>query len=215
MFPDEFSLRVMQRSDVGPRLAVAIREIFAARIRVEMTVEGTREERLRKIQEERRETAVTVTAREMAERYGTGMGTEKETAPKKPAGEKTPAKKEGQAEKPESKALPVNPEAKSVGKPIMGRSIADRPVEIRELNGESGLVVVQGEIFKLEQKELKGGEMLLVTFAVTDYTSSVLCKIFFRYRARFMKKEEAEATPITDEERAAVKEKVDRIKEGL
>ena len=44
----------------------------------------------------------------------------------------------------------------------MGRSIADRPVEIRELTGESGLVVVQGEIFHLEQKELKGGETLLV-----------------------------------------------------
>ena len=88
VFPDEFSLRVMQRSDVGPRLAVAIREIFGAKIRVEMTVEGTREERLRRIQEERRETAVTVTAQEMAERYGTGTGTEKEAAPKKPAAAK-------------------------------------------------------------------------------------------------------------------------------
>ena len=47
VFPDEISLRVMQRSDVGTRLALAIKEIFAARVRVEMTVEGTREERLR------------------------------------------------------------------------------------------------------------------------------------------------------------------------
>ena len=215
VFPDEISLRVMQRSDVGVRLAVAIKEIFAARVRVEMTVEGTREERLRKMMEERRDTALTVTAQEMAERYGTGVAAEKEAAPKKPAGEKKPVKKDGQPEKQQDKAMPVNPDAKSVGKPIIGRSVADRPVEIRELTGESGLVVVQGEVFKLEQKELKGGEMLLVTFAVTDYTSSVLCKVFFRYRSRFMRKEEAEATPITDEERAAVKEKVDRIKEGM
>ena len=215
IFPDDISLQVMKKSDVGPRLARAIKEIFAANLRVEMTVEGTREERLRRMREERKDATLTVTAAEMAERYGTGIAGEKEPAPKKPAGEKKPVKKEGQPEKPEVKLLPVNPEAKAFGKPIIGRSVADRPVEIRELNGESGLVVVQGEIFKLEQKELKGGEMLLVTFAVTDYTSSVLCKIFFRYRGRFMKKEEAAATPITDGERAAVKEKVDRIKEGM
>ena len=66
VFPDEISLRVMQRSDVGTRLALAIKEIFAARVRVEMTVEGTREERLRRIQEERRDTALTVTVQETA-----------------------------------------------------------------------------------------------------------------------------------------------------
>ncbi len=212
VFPDDISLQVMRQSDVGERLAVAIREIFAANLRVEMTVEGTREERLRRMREERREAALTVTAEEMAERYGTGITNGTEAAAKKPAGGSKPAAKDGQAGKPDSKAAP---EKETVRKPIIGRSIADKPVEIRELTGDSGLVVVQGEIFKLEQKELKGGEMLLVTFAVTDYTSSVLCKVFFRYRARFMKKEEAEATPITDEERAAVKEKVDRIKEGM
>ena len=44
----------MQRSDVGTRLATALYDIFAARVRIEMTVEGTREERLRRIREERR-----------------------------------------------------------------------------------------------------------------------------------------------------------------
>ena len=215
VFPDDISLQVMRKSDVGPRLAKAIKEIFAANLRVEMTVEGTREERLRRMKEERQNTTLTVTAEEMAERYGTGIAAEKEAAPKKPAGEKKPVKKEAPAEKAEVKISPVSPDAKSVGKPIIGRSVADKPVEIKELKSDSGLVVVQGEVFKLEQKELKGGEMLLVTFAVTDYTSSILCKVFFRYRSRYMKKEEAEATPITDEERAAVREKVDRIKEGM
>ncbi|MBP5727218.1 MAG: PHP domain-containing protein, partial [Clostridia bacterium] len=75
--------------------------------------------------------------------------------------------------------------------------------------------VIQGEIFKLEQKELKGGEMLLVSFAVTDYTSSILCKAFFRYRSRFARKSETEETPITDEERQAVAEKVNRLTVGM
>ena len=216
VFPDEISLRVMQKSDVGTRLTRAIYDIFTAKIRVEMTVEGTREERLRKMMEERRDTAITVTAREMAERYGTGISVAKEenAAAAKPAVEKKPAKPRKEQTGKEKGAAAEAP-ASPVGKPIMGRSIADRPVAIRELTGESGLVVIQGEIFHLEQKELKGGETLLVTFAVTDGTSSVLCKIFFRYRSRYMKKEEAEATPITDEERAAVKEKTDRIKEGM
>ena len=43
VFPDEISLQVMNRSGVGPRLAMAIKEIFAAKVRVELTVEGPRE----------------------------------------------------------------------------------------------------------------------------------------------------------------------------
>ena len=193
VFPSEVSLQVMAKRNVGARLARAIREIFDARVRVEMTVAGDREERLRKLQEDRREAVLTVTREEMEKRAA-------ET-------EKAAEKKAGTKKKPAGAGSAPN-------KPIMGRSIADKPVEIRELTGESGLTVIQGEIFKLETKELKGGEMLLVSFAVTDYTSSILCKIFFRYRSRFAPKGEEE-TPITDEERQAVAEKVDRIKVGM
>lgn len=77
---------------------------------------------------------------------------------------------------------------------------------------------MQGDIFKLETKELKGGELLLVTFAITDYTSSILCKAFMRYRRLpFGKKKDDDAPPppITDEERQAVMDKVNQIKVGL
>jgi len=203
VFPSEVSLHVMAERNVGARLAVAIREIFDARVRVEMTVAGDREERLRKLQEERREAVLVVTREEMEKRAAetaSQAGSAGEKADRKPR-----AKKEKEAGDPGS----------AVGRPIIGRSIADRPVEIRELTGESGLTVIQGEVFKLEKKELKGGEMLLVSFAVTDYTSSILCKAFFRYRPRFAKKAEGEETPITDEERQAVAEKVDRIRTGM
>ena len=214
VLPDEISHQFMSRQNIGPRLAVAIREIFDAAVRVELTVSGNREERMRRIQAEREEEILTVTRREMAERYGTGEGTpaEKHPAPRKKnpeSGEKrTAGRKQTQDAAPQ--------EAPVVGKPIMGRAIGEHPVEIRTLTSESGLVVVQGEIFKLEEKELKGGEMLLVSFAVTDYTSSILCKIFFRYRNRFAKKNEAgEMPPITDEERKAVTDKVSRLKNGM
>ncbi len=206
VFPSEISLHVMAERNIGARLAQAVQDIFGARIRVEMAVAGDREEKLRKLQEERRETVVMVTREEMEKRARTEAENTAATA-----GES--GVKKSRARKGAEPATPAG--SPTAGKPILGRSIADRPVEIRELTGESGLSVIQGEIFKLEKKELKGGEMLLVSFAVTDYTSSILCKVFFRYRSRFVRKDEAEEIPITEEERQAVNEKADRIQVGM
>ena len=198
VFPSEVCLHIMAERNVGARLARAIYDIFDARVRVEMTVAGDREERLRKLQEARRDSVFTVTREEMEKRAAEA------------AGQAEAAEKKARAKK-EKKPAPGD----AVGKPILGRSIADKPVEIRELTGESGLSVIEGEIFKLETKELKGGEMLLVSFAVTDYTSSILCKVFFRYRPRFARKTGEEETPITEEEKQAVNEKVERIRVGM
>ena len=204
VFPSEISLHVMAERNIGARLAQAVSDIFGARIRVEMTVAGDREERLRKLQAERRDAVLVVTREEMEKRAA-------EEAQKAAAAGGAGEKKAG----PRKKTDTEGSAAAAAAKPIIGRSIGDKPVEIRELTGESGLTVIQGEIFKLETKELKGGEMLLVSFAVTDYTSSILCKCFFRYRPRFARKGEAEETPITDEERQAVNDRVARIKVGM
>ena len=204
VFPSEISLHVMAERNIGARLAQAVSDIFGARIRVEMTVAGDREERLRKLQAERRDAVLVVTREEMEKRAA-------EEAQKAAAAGGAGEKKAGPRKKTEAEGSA----AAAAAKPIIGRSIGDKPVEIRELTGESGLTVIQGEIFKLETKELKGGEMLLVSFAVTDYTSSILCKCFFRYRPRFARKGEAEETPVTDEERQAVNDKVARIKVGM
>ena len=217
VFPDEFSLHVMKSHQVSERLALAIREIFDARVRVETTVAGDREEQLRRMREERERAVLTVTREEMQERAAAdAAGTQEQPAPKAEKEKKPRARKPAQpgGEKPEKESA-FDPNAPTVGKPILGRNIADSPVEIKELTGESGTVVIQGEIFKTEKKELKGGETLLVTFAVTDYTSSILCKTFLRYRPRFAKKDAENPEPITDEERKAVTDKADRIREGM
>ena len=201
VMPDEISMRFMAMKNVGPRVALAVKEIFGARVKVEMTVAGDREERLRRIMEDREKAVATVTMEEMERRYGTGKaGTEKN-------GEGAKAGKGGTetAKKEENKA-------------IIGRSVGNQETvtPIKELTGESGIVVVQGEVFKLETKELKGGEMILATFAVTDYTSSILCKAFFRFRSRFAKKnEDGSMPPITDEERKAVTDRIARIHNGM
>ncbi len=220
-FPNEFSLQYTMRLNVARRLETAIREIFGADVIVEATVSGDREARLEAMRRERARDQLTVTLGEMAARYGTGTPAERK--------EEKPARKpaEPKAKSAESRAaaarslpeggipIPDMPET-AVRRPIIGRSVADRPVEIRELNSESGLVVIQGDVFMLERKEVSGGEMALISFAVTDYTSSVLCKTFIRYRARRAPRgQEADLPPITDAERQAAEERIARIREGM
>ncbi|MBQ4074720.1 MAG: PolC-type DNA polymerase III [Clostridia bacterium] len=97
---------------------------------------------------------------------------------------------------------------------IKGRAIADPPVAIKELTDDSGLVVIQGKVLSTEDKEIAGGEMVLLSFLVTDYTSTIRCKAFLRYRPR-RRKDEEDAPPITAEEREAVQKVLKAIKPGM
>ena len=96
---------------------------------------------------------------------------------------------------------------------IKGRAIGDPPVPIRELTDDTGLVVIRGKVLSCEDKEISGGEMVLLSFLVTDFTSTVRVKAFLRYHARARKDEEPR--PITDEEREAVQKVVKAIKPGM
>ena len=223
-FPEPFSMEYMARQNVSARLAQAVKDIFGAEMRVELTVAGDQEKRLQEIREERtRELNQAVTAKELQERYGENAAgaspkEPKEKKERKPAAPREVKEKKDPFVKPKTDSAPLMPQMTDtvIGKPIMGRGIADRPVEMKELASDSGLVVVQGDIFKLEVKELTGGELLLVTFAITDYTSSILCKVFMRFRKGFGRRGGDEPqTPITDEERKAVMDKVDQIKMGM
>ncbi len=49
---------------------------------------------------------------------------------------------------------------------------------IRDLNNESGLVLLEGEIFSLECRSVSNGTRLLYKFALTDLSSSVSCIMF-------------------------------------
>ena len=215
-FPDAFSLEYMGRQNVAARLSQAVKDIFSAEVMVELTVAGDQEKRLAEIREERlREQTVTYTPEQIAAMTQGDAKPAKEHKERKPS---APREKKPEQTTPErDPMLPVMTDH-AIGKPIIGRAIADPPMEMKELASDAGLVVVQGDIFKLETKELKGGELLLVTFAITDYTSSILCKAFMRYRRLpFGKKKDDDAPPppITDEERQAVMDKVNQIKVGL
>lgn len=49
---------------------------------------------------------------------------------------------------------------------------------VKDLNSESGTVVIEGDTFALETREVSQGTRVLVKFAITDLTSSIQCILF-------------------------------------
>ncbi|MDR0898656.1 MAG: PolC-type DNA polymerase III [Oscillospiraceae bacterium] len=97
---------------------------------------------------------------------------------------------------------------------IMGQPIREALTEIGDLREDSGKVAVRGEIITAETKELKGGEMRLLSFSLTDYTGTIACKAFLRYRHRKLGAEGAAQQPYTPEEIARVDAITSRIQAG-
>ncbi|MCH3963987.1 MAG: PolC-type DNA polymerase III [Clostridium sp.] len=64
---------------------------------------------------------------------------------------------------------------------IFGRNITISPVEIKSITEVQGVVAIQGTIFKKEIIETKMGRKI-ITFYITDYTSSITVKFFPRPR---------------------------------
>lgn len=60
---------------------------------------------------------------------------------------------------------------------IYGENVNVIVEQISKLNINSGTTGIIGEVFDIETKELRNGKILLI-LAVTDYTSSISCKIF-------------------------------------
>ena len=60
---------------------------------------------------------------------------------------------------------------------IYGENVFAQVENINRLNSSSGTVCIIGEVFDIEIKELRNGKVLLI-LAITDYTSSINCKLF-------------------------------------
>ncbi|MCA1066610.1 PolC-type DNA polymerase III (plasmid) [Rossellomorea sp. AcN35-11] len=71
-------------------------------------------------------------------------------------------------------------EVSNVVQPVtFGYQIKDEPISIETIQEEERRVTIQGYIFDSELRELRSGRTLL-TFKVTDYTDSIVVKIFSR-----------------------------------
>ncbi|WP_078554619.1 PolC-type DNA polymerase III [Bacillus alkalicellulosilyticus] len=62
---------------------------------------------------------------------------------------------------------------------MIGYAIKDEPVFLETIEDEERRITVQGFIFDAETRELRSGRTLL-TFKITDYTDSILVKVFSR-----------------------------------
>ncbi|MCR5742942.1 MAG: PolC-type DNA polymerase III [Lachnospiraceae bacterium] len=71
---------------------------------------------------------------------------------------------------------------------IYGRTFEEHDyMAIEELKGDIGEVVIHGQICSLEVRELRNKERVLAMFALTDYTDSIMVKLFVAsaYREEF------------------------------
>ena len=215
-FPGRFSMEYMAKLNTAGRLKRAIHDIFSVDCQIELAVAGDQEHRMQVLREEReRLLSKTYTQQDL------NAQEEKNTPVRSAAEPKTEpaktAKPAAQSTKPAHPDMPDGMSETAIGKPIIGRTIGEHPIPMKELSSDAGLVVVQGDIFDMETKELRGGETLLLTFSLSDYTSSIACKVFLRYRKSqgFGRRNEEDERPITDEERQAVMDKVKQIKLGM
>ena len=62
---------------------------------------------------------------------------------------------------------------KDHGKVIFGHVVKRKPIPIGELNLDMGTVVIEGDVFAVEHRELKKRNAWVIGFDVTDYTGSV------------------------------------------
>ncbi len=61
---------------------------------------------------------------------------------------------------------------------IYGRPIHDPVIEMREITEDAGRIVVRGEVSDFEMRDTRNGQTKIVSFSLSDSTSSVNCKLF-------------------------------------
>lgn len=63
-------------------------------------------------------------------------------------------------------------------RPLYGRSIKGKMIPISSISGDSGRIVVWGDVFDIEKKVTKSGDKNIFTIDITDYTGSTTAKVF-------------------------------------
>lgn len=60
---------------------------------------------------------------------------------------------------------------------VYGRDFDEETIEIKEILGEMGEVVIRGQILSLETREIRN-EKTIIMFAITDFTDTIMVKMF-------------------------------------
>ena len=62
---------------------------------------------------------------------------------------------------------------------IYGRDFDDEPIELSQVIGEMGEITFRGQVIKFDTREIRN-EKTIVMFAVTDFTDSIMVKMFVK-----------------------------------
>ena len=63
-------------------------------------------------------------------------------------------------------------------KVVMGRNIRELPKPIKDVKYDDGVITVWGDILKSECRDTRRGDSKILTFDISDYTSSITVKVF-------------------------------------
>ena len=109
----------------------------------------------------------------------------------------------------QAKKPPTREKKKS--KKILGSAIAADPVSIRGLTEVSGKVTVAGKVIDVVTRPIQNGNATLLTFVLSDFTDSILCKVFLGTRGNGFR---GEAFQDPEREKQKMDEVISRIKTG-
>lgn len=62
---------------------------------------------------------------------------------------------------------------------IYGRDFDDMPIELKTVTGEMGEITFRGQVISFDTREIRN-EKTIVMFAVTDFTDTIMVKMFTR-----------------------------------
>lgn len=62
---------------------------------------------------------------------------------------------------------------------IYGRDFDDETIELQNVLGEMGEITIRGKVISMETREIRN-EKTIIMFAVTDFTDSIMVKMFVR-----------------------------------
>ncbi len=71
--------------------------------------------------------------------------------------------------------LPIYEDTQKI---IFGRSIREKPKPMNQVQIDDGIITVWGDILKTDVRDTKRGDSKIFSFDISDYTSSLTCKMF-------------------------------------
>ncbi len=161
----------LKKKDIERKVAAQIHDIFGRRIRIELKYDNSLEDTNYEENKAKENKKIVDDVLQGRIVQGTHSG---DGADKKEKKERKEAPKKQQNEG--YQKYKREPKGENT---ILGRNISQEAMSICDIDETSGYVAIIGEVFKTEIIETRTGKSIL-TFFITDYTSSITVKCFLK-----------------------------------